>query len=205
MISATGNANVGNIGATRGVFTNIVGTLETAAQPNITSVGTLTSVSVSGNAVVGNLNTAGKISATGDITGNAGIFNGGLQVTGNIDATGNLNYQNVTDLVVGDPLIYIGANNSGNLFDLGLVASYNDGSYYHTGLARNHNNGIWTFFDGVVNEPTTVIDWANATYPTIKMGALQATTTISATGNIDGGNLRTVGLVTATGNVTGGN
>ena len=40
-LSATGNANVGNIGGTRGVFTNVVGTLETASQPNITSVGIL--------------------------------------------------------------------------------------------------------------------------------------------------------------------
>jgi hypothetical protein len=85
-LNATGNANVGNIGATNGVFTNVsgngsaltsitganvtgqvgnalvAGTVYTAAQPNITSVGTLTSVSVSGNATVGNV-----------------LINGGLQ------------------------------------------------------------------------------------------------------------------------------
>jgi len=55
VLSVTGNANVGNIGATRGVFTNISGTLETAAQTNITSLGTLTSLSVTGNANVGNI------------------------------------------------------------------------------------------------------------------------------------------------------
>lgn len=78
-LNATGNANVGNIGATNGVFTNIsgngsslsaisganvtgqvanalvAGTVYTAAQPNITSVGTLTSVAVTGNATVGNI------------------------------------------------------------------------------------------------------------------------------------------------------
>lgn len=47
-ISASGNANVGNIGATSGVFTNISGTLTTASQTNITSVGTLSSLTVSG-------------------------------------------------------------------------------------------------------------------------------------------------------------
>lgn len=81
-LNATGNANVGNIGATNGVFTNVSGngsaltaiaganvtgtvanathastanTVTDAAQPNITSVGTLTSVAVTGNATVGNI------------------------------------------------------------------------------------------------------------------------------------------------------
>lgn len=81
-LNATGNANVGNIGATNGVFTNVSGngaaltninganvtgtvanathattanTVTDAAQPNITSVGTLTSVAVTGNATVGNV------------------------------------------------------------------------------------------------------------------------------------------------------
>ena len=58
----------------------------------------------------------------------------------------------LTDLVVGDPLIYIGANNNNDLWDLGFVASYKDSTYYHTGLARDHTDGIWKFFDDVVNE-----------------------------------------------------
>lgn len=49
--SFSGNVTAGNIIANTG----IVGTLVTALQPNITLVGTLTSLSVSGNANVGNL------------------------------------------------------------------------------------------------------------------------------------------------------
>jgi len=47
--NVTGNANVGNLGAATVVATNLTGTLTTAAQPNITSVGTLSSLTVSGN------------------------------------------------------------------------------------------------------------------------------------------------------------
>ena len=43
-LNVTGNANVGNIGAAAGVFTTVAGALTTAAQGNITSVGTLTSL-----------------------------------------------------------------------------------------------------------------------------------------------------------------
>jgi hypothetical protein len=39
-LGVSGNANVGNIGGAAGVFTTVAGSLTTAAQPNITSVGT---------------------------------------------------------------------------------------------------------------------------------------------------------------------
>ena len=82
----SGNANVGNIGAFSGVFTanitttgniyanlgiigatSLVGTLTTATQTNITSVGTLGALTVSGNANVGNVGTA-QVLATANVT-----------------------------------------------------------------------------------------------------------------------------------------
>ena len=45
------------------------GTVTTAAQPNITSVGTLSSITISGSVQSGNLLTTGLISATGTVTG----------------------------------------------------------------------------------------------------------------------------------------
>jgi hypothetical protein len=110
----TGNANVGNIGATNAVFTNVsgngaaltsitganvtgtvanatyaasagsattAGTVTTAAQPNITSVGTLSSLTVTGNANVGNLGaTIGIFS--GNVTANYFIGNGAFYGNG---------------------------------------------------------------------------------------------------------------------------
>jgi len=64
VVSATGNITGGNLSGTL-----ITGTLSTAAQPNVTSVGTLTSLSVTGNISGGNLLTTGVLSATGNITG----------------------------------------------------------------------------------------------------------------------------------------
>jgi hypothetical protein len=80
-INITGNAS-----GTAATVTN-------AAQANITSLGTLTSLSVSGNIVGGNLRTAGLISATGTVTGSQ--FNGsgagltsipGANVTGTVSS-----------------------------------------------------------------------------------------------------------------------
>lgn len=74
-LNTTGNANVGNLGAT-----NIVGTLTTAAQTNITSVGTLGSLSVAGNVTVGNVITTGS---TGILSVNS-IEHSGSNSVGNI-------------------------------------------------------------------------------------------------------------------------
>jgi hypothetical protein len=134
------------------------GTLSTAAQPNVTSVGVL-----NGLTVTGPMN-----------------FTGNLEITGNINATGNLNYENVSDLVVGDPLIYIGEDNTGNLFDLGIVITWNDGVYQHGGWARDASDGTWKLFGNVIPEPTTTVDFTNAIYEPMLAG------TVTAVGNISG-------------------
>jgi len=84
----TGNANVGNIGGNNAVFTLVTGTLTTAAQPNVTSVGTLTSLGVSGNITAAN------------ITANTGIFAGNGSGLTNL-AGGNVTGQVANALVAG--------------------------------------------------------------------------------------------------------
>ncbi len=64
VITATGNITGGNLSGTL-----ITGTLSTAAQPNVTSVGTLSSLTVTGNVSGGNLTTGAQVVATGNITG----------------------------------------------------------------------------------------------------------------------------------------
>ena len=152
-LSLSGNISGGNLSGSL-----ITGTLTTAAQPNITSVGTLNSLTI-----------------TGPMN-----FTGNLDITGNINATGNLNYENVSDLVVGDPLIYIGEDNTGNLFDLGIIVNWNDGVYQHGGWARDASDGTWKLFGNVIPEPTTTIDFTNAIYQPMLAGS------VTATGNISG-------------------
>ena len=86
-ISTTGNVSVGNIIGNGQALTGLTGanvsgqvgnalvasTVYTNAQPNITSVGTLTSLSVTGNANVGNIGATDGV-YTGNITGNTNGF-----------------------------------------------------------------------------------------------------------------------------------
>jgi hypothetical protein len=195
-----GNVSGGNLytaGTVAGAL--LTGTLTTAAQPNITSVGTLSGLTIVGN----------------------------LGVTGNVAITGNINYANVTDLVVGDPLIFLGANNASNLVDLGFIVTYDNGVDQHGGWVRDASDGTWKLFGNVIPEPTTTVNFTNAVYQPMLSGAITSTGLISAAGNITGanitsnalvstvtlsatgnanvGNLGTTGLIVATGNITGGN
>lgn len=128
-ISVSGNATIGNVIATGNFIgdgsqlsnltgANVVGqvanalvagTVYTANQPNITSVGTLTSLSVSGNANIGNIGT-GLITATGNVN-----------TSGNLNATERLFYKrtygsftsNVTQNTAGaNALNYMTFNNT---------------------------------------------------------------------------------------------
>jgi hypothetical protein len=86
-------------------FANTAGNVANAAQPNITSLGTLTNLSVSGNVVGGRFTTAGFVSASGNVTG-GNIVTGG-QVTafgtvtgGAFSTTGNVTGSNITGTIV---------------------------------------------------------------------------------------------------------
>ncbi|MBA0908950.1 MAG: hypothetical protein H0Z55_06205, partial [Nitrosarchaeum sp.] len=81
-LEVTGNVTTGNVSGTAGTFTNVYGTIGTAAQASITSVGTLTALTVTGNVSAGNLSVA-----TGTVTfGN--VVNGGTNGVGNIGSSG---------------------------------------------------------------------------------------------------------------------
>jgi hypothetical protein len=195
-LGVTGNITGGNVSGTL-----LTGTLTTAAQPNVTSLGTLTSVTVAGNVSGGNLITTGAVAA-GTLT-----TSGNATIAGNLTVSGNVISVNVTNLNVVDPIIGIGRGAN----DTPLTT--NDGKdrgeqlwYYTTGersafIGYDNSAGklIAATNVSVSSEVVTVNSYGN-----LIVGGLEATT-ISSTGNANVGNLGTAGQVTATGNVTGGN
>jgi hypothetical protein len=195
-LGVTGNITGGNLSGTL-----LTGTLATASQPNVTSLGTLTSVSVTGNVTGGNLVTSNTVSAgTLTVSGNA-------TVAGNLTVSGNVISVNVTNLNVVDPIIGIGRGAN----DTPLTT--NDGKdrgeqlwYYTTseqsafiGYDNSAGKLIAATNVSVSSEVVTVNNYGN-----LIVGGLEATT-VSSSGNANVGNLGTAGQVTATGNVTGGN
>ena len=187
-----------NVTATNVNATNLYGAIATAAQPNITSVGTLTAlglsgaltssanVSTTGNVIGGNLIgstgvfSSGNVSATGNILGGNIIGATSIKTPGIISATGNI----VTDgYFVGT---FFG-NITGNL----TIPGGNTQVIFNT-AGNADASANFTF-----NKATNVLQVTG----NISTGNVLSTVT-SASGNVTGGNLVTGGLVTATGNVT---
>lgn len=97
-LTFNGNLSVGNIAATTGTFTNVAGTLTTAAQTNITSIGTLSALAVTGNVSAGNVSGT-SLSGTLETAAQPNVTSVGtlsaLTVTGNVSA-GNVSGTDVS-------------------------------------------------------------------------------------------------------------
>jgi hypothetical protein len=138
LISATGNISGGNLSGTL-----VTGTLTTAAQPNITSVGTLTSLSVTGN-----------VTSSGNVSGNYLLGNGAF-ITGLPAGYSNADVANylasnaaVTILTTGN--ITTAANIvAGNISTTGNISA---GNFIGTGANTTIAAGSFTYtFDNVGN------------------------------------------------------
>ena len=153
----------------------VAGTVYTNAQPNITSVGTLTSLSVTGNVSGGNIST----------TGIANV--GSIVVTG----TSNLGPVSNVTITGGSSGYYLQTNGSGTLTWAAISAG--------TSIVNGTSNVSIPTADGNVN----VVSGGNTTLVVTATGA-NITGTANVSGNANVGNLGT-GVVLASGNITGAN
>jgi hypothetical protein len=222
-LSVTGNAVIGNVSTgivTGSVVGNVSGNLTGATVSttgNITAnyffgngsqltgvvatgIGTLSSLSVTGNVDAGNLRTAGQVSATGNITANYFIGNGSTLTAvnaSNVQGTvANAAYATnagsaTTATTAGSATTATSATTAatvtsasqptitsvGTLTSLSVSGNIAGGNITSAGtLSTGGNIGTSGNFNGVA---------------------------VSVTGNVRGGNLITAGYVSATGNVTG--
>jgi hypothetical protein len=160
---------VGNVSFARVVVNN--------AQPNITSVGTLNSLTVSGivsatgNIRGNNFNTNGLVTATGNVTGGNLLTPGSLSVGGNILVT-NFTTGNITaNKIVANIVTAANVSVTGQL---------------------------------VVSGSSVFNSNINAQLANIQGFAFYTFNSISAGGNIRGGNIKTQGMLSAAGTVASG-
>jgi len=202
-------------------YANTAGNVVNAAQTNITSVGTLTALSVSGNVNSGNVRTTGSISATGNIAaGNvttggfvsafgtvtggslitAGNITGGNVLTGGrVSATGNITGGNIT--TTGR------MSAQGNVLSQGIISAVGNivTSAYFVGnflgnitgniTAGGSNTQVFFNLNGLVGAV------GGLTYNS-GSNTLSVLGVVSAQGNIYGGNLSVAGTTQLVGVAT---
>jgi hypothetical protein len=194
----TSTTQVANLNAATAGSALTAGTVTTAAQPNITSVGSLTSLTVTGNANTGNLGTGTVIATTANLT----TINSGLLQNGNSNVTITAN-ANVSVFVTGNAtaravFTSTGANIAGTLNATGNANVGNLG----TATAIITTGNITTVNSGLVqNGNSNVTITANANVSVFVAGNATARATFTSTGANLAGTLDVTGNVTVT-NIT---
>lgn len=197
----SGNANI-TIGGTSNVAVFSTG------GANITGY-----MSASGNVTGANINTAGLLTAVGNVTGGNINSLGNVWITRDASAGQPTIRFTDTDTDVADGQVF-GAvewytsdvSSSGARVTAGIRA-------VASGLLGNANVQILTSTGGAAATAKVTVDnvgnvgIANAAplHTLAVSGTMYGSSTLTAIGNVTGGNISTAGLITATGNVTGGN
>jgi hypothetical protein len=211
------DANFANCKASAATANTVLGN----AQANITSVGTLTSLSVSGNVRGGNISATANVIGnnfvgnvyfgTGVLSGTGNVTSGNLFLTGNGLIVGNLLVQGTTTslnsntITTNDLTITVGNNQStGSALNGGgiLVGSSNRAKWQFNNLTTSwqSNIAITPTANGTLSLGGTSNYWGSAYITNAYL-----TGNIAASGSIYGGEITTTGQVSAAGNVIGGN
>lgn len=117
---------------------------------------------------------AGSSNFTYDAATNQVTIGGNLLVSGNMTVSGSATTINSSSLQLDDPMIYLAHGNPGDVLDVGFVSSIKPSMYQHTGFVRDASDGVWKLFANVVTEPSTVIDFTDATYSNLYLGNITA-------------------------------
>ena len=204
-LSVSGNANVGNIGATNGVFTNVSGNgsaLTDIAGGNVTGQVNYaaTANSVAGGNVSGQVTFAATANAVagGNVSGAVSFATTANSVAG-ANVSGAVSFATTANAVAGANVSgavnlanYASTANAvalANVAGIGNIASLNIDGNASTIL---YGNGVFS---------AAPVTYGNANVATF-LGSY-GSNTITTTGNVSVGNVITGGVVSATGNVTG--
>jgi hypothetical protein len=101
-----------------------------------------------------------------------------LTLSGNLTVQGTTTTVSATNLEVTDSLIYLSADQyDTDTVDIGIFGAYGDANagHFHTGIVRDASDAKWKLVSGA-SEPTgNVIDFATATYDTLKLASVEPT------------------------------
>lgn len=158
------------------------------------NIGNIAAVGLTVQAAINSLETNKAPLANPVFTG-VTTTSGNLIVQGNLFVNGNLTTINANNLNINDSLIYLADDNPADTLDIGFVSAFTNAvRYQHTGFVRDATDGVWKLFANVVAEPTTTVDFTNATYSNLLVGNLSATsTTVSGNVQFTGWSIRETG------------
>ena len=124
-----------------------------------------------------------------------GTISGAVEITADLTVHGNTRFIDQQTLQVGDPLIYLAANNyTSDVVDIGFIANYVNAtsSNVHTGLFRSSGSKEYYLFQGYDKEP--INNYIDPVGNNITMAVLNATV---RTSNLILGGANTINWITS--------
>ena len=194
-------------------FANTAGNVTGNTQANITAVGTLTALTVTGNVNAGNLRTTGQLSTTGNITTGNILTGGEISALGTVTggtvcATGNIVAANVNvagNITTGGFASATGNVIGGNITSAGAVTAVGNivtqSQISATGNITTAANFIGNFVGNIVGNIVGA-PGSNTQVAFNLNGNLDAVGGL--TYNKDSNVLTVLGIITATGNIIAG-
>ena len=199
----------------------ITGVLATAAQPNITSLGTITGLTTSG-AIDMNATTL-DIDATDDIdidttdttggiaigTANSGVpisighttsevtVNDNMTVTGNLTVSGTTTTVNSTTVSIADPIFEIGESGSDDNLDRGIKMKYNNGGAKFAFFGYDDSDGKFSLIPDATDTSSVFSGTAGILKAALEGNASTATTLAGGTHPV----ITTLANLTTTGTI----
>jgi hypothetical protein len=186
VLTLNGNFSVQNIDNANLITANYFnGTLTTSSQPNITSLGDLTSLSVIGNIITANANVTTNL----DVGANLNVSNIKVNSTANITTliASNLSYPTVD-----------GSSNQVLVTDGNGVLGFADANNH---FIANGTSNVYVYN----NANVTISSAGTGNVIVVSNTGLNVTGLLSVSSNVTGSNIITAGIVSANGNVTGNN
>ncbi len=216
------NTVVNNKAVIYGSSGQVKGTLSTAAQPNITSVGTIAGLTVTG--AVDMNTTTFDIDASDDVTIDTSDTTGGIKiganvsgvpvtvghttsevtvgdnltVTGNLTVSGTTTTVDSTTVAIADPIFEIGSSASDDNLDRGIKFKWSDGGAKNGFFGFDDSAGKFTFIPDATDTNNVFSGTAGTIVANLEGTATQATTVMGAAqSNITSiPNLATIGTIT---------
>ena len=192
------------------------GTVTTAAQPNITSVGTLSSLTVTANISSGNAN-LGNLATSNYFSGNGSLLTSltGSNVSGNVTSAVQSHYANIANSVAGGNVsgqvsnalvagtVY--TNAQPNITSVGTLSSLTVTANITSGNANLGNAATANYFLGNGSQLTGITATTATTAATVTTNAQPNITSVGSLSGLTVSNATGIVDFTTTANVTLGN
>ena len=116
-------------------------------------------------------------------------IHGNVTIYGNLFVNGNLSYISVNNFTTNDNIINLADLNPADTLDLGITAHRTvNGLLQHTGLIRDASANQWKLFSNVTQNVGTTVDFTDAVYDALQVGAITSPTIDTINNNIAAAN-----------------